>query len=330
VRREHQPFNAEGDPAVTRILKRAAIEQAIAGLDLIPLIEAGFAAYSAGRCNIPPVGELVMEKGEVHIKYGCITGDDYYVVKIASGFYGNPSLGLASGNGLMLVFNQNTGSLKTVLLDDGLLTDVRTAVAGAVAAKYLAPSRIERIGVIGTGVQARLQLEYLMPITPCRNIVACGRTPERLDAYRRDMEAKGFSVETTSDPSAVAARCQLIVTTTPSAVPLLRADDIRPGTHISAIGSDTPHKQELAADILSRAARLVVDSIPQCRLRGEVHKALEARAITEAKIEEIGNIILGKRPSRTADDEITVFDSTGVAVQDIQIAKAVAQAALPT
>ena len=315
---------------MTRILKRAAIEQAIAGLDLVPLIEAGFAAYSAGRCNIPPVGELVMEKGEVHIKYGCITGDDYYVVKIASGFYGNPALGLASGSGLMLVFDQHTGLLETVLLDDGLLTDVRTAVAGAVAAKYLAPSRIERIGVIGAGVQARLQLEYLMPITRCRNIVACGRTPERLDAYRRDMEAKGFAVETTNDPSVVAAHCQLIVTTTPSAAPLLRADDIRPGTHINAIGSDTPHKQELAADILSRAARVVVDSIPQCRLRGEVHKALAARAITEAKIEEIGSIILGKRPARTDDDEITVFDSTGVAVQDIQIAKAVAQTALPT
>ena len=89
---------------MTRILKRAAIEQAIAGLDLVPLIEAGFAAYSAGRCNIPPIGELVMEKGEVHIKYGCITGARYYVVKIASGFYGNPALGLAPGNGLMLVF----------------------------------------------------------------------------------------------------------------------------------------------------------------------------------------------------------------------------------
>jgi len=315
---------------VTRILKRAAIEQAIAGLDLVPLIEAGFAAYSAGRCNIPPIGELVMEKGEVHIKYGCITGDDYYVVKIASGFYGNPALGLASGSGLMLVFDQHTGLLETVLLDDGLLTDVRTAVAGAVAAKYLAPRRIERIGVIGAGVQARLQLEHLLPITRCRNIVACGRTPERLDAYRRDMEAKGFAVETTDDSAVVAARCQLIVATTPSAAPLLRADDIRPGTHITAICSDTPHKQELAADILSRAARVVVDSIPQCRLRGEVHKALATGAITEAKIEEIGSIILGQRPPRTDADEITVFDSTGLAVQDIQIAKAVAQTALPT
>ncbi len=313
---------------MTRVLERKAIERALAGLDLVPLIESGFAAYSAGKCNIPPVGELMMDKGEVHIKYGCITGGRYYVVKIASGFYENPALGLASSNGLMLVFDQATGVLETVLLDEGLLTDVRTAVAGAVAAKYLAPRRIECIGVLGTGMQARLQLEYLMSIVACRKVVACGRTPERLEAYRLDMEALGFEVATTSDPAVVAARCQLIVTTTPSMLPLLQARDIRGGTHISAFGSDTPHKQELAADILARASRVVVDSLAQCRLRGEVHQALKAGVIPESKIEEIGNIILARRPARTSDEEITVFDSTGLAVQDIQIATAVAQAAL--
>jgi ornithine cyclodeaminase len=118
---------------MTRVLTRDVIEQALSGIDLLPLMEAGFAAYSEGRCNIPPVGELMLEKGEVHIKYGCITGGRYYVVKVASGFYGNPALGLASSNGLMLVFDQATGALETVLLDEGMLTDVRTAVAGAVA-----------------------------------------------------------------------------------------------------------------------------------------------------------------------------------------------------
>lgn len=312
---------------MTRVLARDLIERTLAGLDLVPLIEAGFAAYSEGRCNIGPVGELMLDKGEVHIKYGCITGDRYYVVKVASGFYANPTLGLASSNGLMLVFSQQTGALEAVLLDEGLLTDVRTAVAGAVAAKHLAPSRVERIGVLGTGAQARLQVRYLLPIIACRKLVAYGRTPERLDAYRRDMEAIGFDVETTDDPAAVAARCQLIVTTTPSTVPLLRAGDIRPGTHISAFGSDTPHKQELDAGILARASRIVVDSIGQCRLRGEVHKALAAGTITDVGIDEIGNLILGRRPARTGDDQITLFDSTGLAVQDVQIATAVTQAA---
>jgi ornithine cyclodeaminase len=308
--------------AGTRVVQRAEIEAVLTNLDLMPLIEAGFAAYSAGHCNVPPVGELVMDKGEVHIKYGCITGDSHYVIKIASGFYGNPALGLPSGNGLMLVFSQATGALETVLLDEGHLTDVRTAVAGAIAAKYLAPSNIERIGIIGTGVQARLQLEHLQPVVSCRNVVVFGRTPERRDAFRRDMEAKGYSVETSDDPAEVAARCRLIVTTTAATAPLLWSGDVRPGTHISAIGSDTPHKQELDTAILTRATRVVVDSIPQCRLRGEASRALAAGAIAEAKLEEIGNIVLGHSPRRATADEITVFDATGVAVQDIQIAKA--------
>ena len=310
---------------MTRVLARDVIEQALAGIDLLPLMEAGFAAYSEGRCNIPPVGELMLEKGEVHIKYGCITGGRHYVVKIASGFYGNPALGLASSNGLMLVFDQATGALETVLLDEGLLTDVRTAVAGAVAARHLAPRQVEYIGVIGTGMQARLQMQYLMPIISCRKLIACGRTPQRLDDYRREMEALGFDVTTTDDPAVVGARCQMIVTTTPSEIPLLRAQDIRPGTHISAFGSDTPHKQELDAQILAQASRVVVDSIPQSRLRGEVHKALQADAIDPSKVEEIGAIINGQRPARNNDGEITVFDSTGLAVQDVQIATAVTQ-----
>ena len=137
------------------------------------------------------------------------------------------------------------------------------------------------------------------------------------------MEALGYAVQTTDDPGQVAAQCQLIVTTTPSTLPLLRAQDIRPGTHISAFGSDTPHKQELDAQILARASRVVVDSVAQSRLRGEVHKALGAGVITESRVEEIGAIVMGQRPARANDDEITVFDSTGLAVQDVQIATAV-------
>ena len=110
-------------------------------------------AYSEGRAVVPPVGELLLEKGEVHIKYGYIEGDDFYVIKIASGFYGNPKLGIPSGNGLMLLFSQQTGELVCTLKDEGLLTDVRTAVAGAIASKYLAPVNIQRIGIVGTGMQ---------------------------------------------------------------------------------------------------------------------------------------------------------------------------------
>jgi ornithine cyclodeaminase len=308
-----------------RIVERPEIEQALAGLDVLPLIEEGFVAYSDGRAVVPPVGELILEEGETHIKYGFIRGEPWYVIKIASGFYRNPERGLPSGDGMMLLFGQTTGRPVAVLLDHGHLTDVRTAAAGAIGARYLAPGRVERIGVAGTGVQARLQVRHLKPITACRAVLAWGRHREGLEAYRRDMAAEGFEVEVTRDPAELGA-CHLIVTTTPASEPFLRRDDIRPGTHITAIGSDVPHKQELDPGILARADLVVADSRSQCRSRGEIARALDAGAIAPDRVSELGDVIAGRASRRTADDQITVFDSTGVAVQDIQIASAVARA----
>jgi len=309
---------------VTRVHTRAAIERALAGLDLVPAIEAGFAALSEGRANVPPVGELIVEKGEVHIKYGAIAGDDRYVVKVASGFYGNPARGLASGNGLMLLFDQETGVPTDVLLDEGHLTDMRTAAAGAVAAKHLAPRDVGPVGIVGTGVQARLQLRLLRGVVPCERAVVWGRDSAKVARCRADMAAEGFEVAAAASAAELAAQCRLIVTTTPATAPLLMAADLRPGTHITAIGSDTPHKQELDATILARADRVVADSRAQALLRGEIHKAIAAGVLDRAKVVEIGEVIAGRAPGRTSPDQVTVFDSTGVAVQDIKIAAAVA------
>jgi ornithine cyclodeaminase len=309
-----------------RIAELDEIKEALAGLDLLPAIETGFVAYSQGRANVPPVGELLMDKGEVHIKYGCIEGDPNYVIKIASGFFANAALGLPWGNGMMLLFSQDTGAPVAMLLEQGYLTDVRTAVAGAIGAKYLAPKTVERIGILGTGVQARLQLDYLRPVVDCREVLVCGRTAERLAACAGDMAKMGFRVETTMAPGDLGPACNLIVTTTGASEPLIQAADLRPGTHISAIGSDTPEKQELETAVLARADLVVADSIPQCRLRGEIFQAMEAGDLTEDGLVEIGSIIAGEAPGRSADDQITVFDSTGVAVQDIMIARGVYEA----
>jgi len=210
-----------------QLIPRQEIEQILPGLDLMKEIEAGFVAYSQGRANIPPVGELILEKGEVHIKYGAITGDPYYVIKIASGFYGNAELGLSSSNGLMLLFSQTTGELLATLLDEGILTDARTAVAGAIAAKYLAPPHIECIGIVGTGLQARLQLQYLAPVTSCKKVMVWGRNVEALARYRKDMAASGYDVATTQDAGELGGCCNLIVTTTITEDPILRAEHIR-------------------------------------------------------------------------------------------------------
>ena len=309
------------------IIERSRIEELLAGLDLLPLLEDAFRAYSAGRANVPPVGELLLERGEVHIKYGAIRGDPCYVIKVASGFYGNPDLGLPSSNGLMLVFRQDTGEPEAILLDEGHLTDVRTAVAGAIGAKCLAPPEVERIGVLGTGAQARLQVRYLAPLFPTRHIVAWGRDRQRLEAYCTDMTAAGYEVLAAESPAEVAAHSQLIVTTTPATEPLLRAADIQPGTHINAIGSDTTEKQELHADVLGLADVVVGDSLEQCLTRGEIARALAAGAVEPREPIELGVLLAGEATGRTAAEQVTVFDSTGVAVQDIAVATAIVEAA---
>ena len=309
-----------------KIATLAQIKDVLPSLDLIPAIEEGFVAYSSGRATVPPVGELILDKGEVHIKSGYIEGEDFYIIKIASGFYGNPSLGLPSGNGCMLLFKQSTGESAAILLDEGHLTDVRTAVAGAVAAKYCAPRKVERIGIVGAGVQARLQLEWLTRVSACRDVLVWGPLAEELKNYEREMESHGFSVETTLDAAAILRTCNLVVTATPSKTPLLSAADLRPGTHITAVGSDTPDKQELDPEILAKADLIVADSLSQCRLRGEIHKALEAGRIREDRCIELGAVISGREKGRTSESQITVVDLTGVAVQDIKIATAVYRA----
>ena len=302
---------------------RKQIETVLPSLELVPLIEEGFVQYSAGNVVVPPVGELLFDRGDVHIKYGYVKGGEHYVVKIASGFCDNPTLGLPSGNGIMLVFRQETGELAGVLLDEGHLTDVRTAVAGAIAAKHLAPSQVRRIGIVGSGVQARLQLRYLAGVTACREVLVAGRREEALALYQEEMQAEGWHVATTQDFADVLQTSDLVVTTTPATQPLLHLPDLREGTHITAVGSDTADKQELAPEILGRADVVVADSIAQCLDRGEIHKAIESGVITKEELVELGDVIAGHAPGRTSGPQITVADLTGVAVQDIQIATAV-------
>jgi len=320
------------DRTGAEVVGRAEIERRLATVDVLAAMERAFLAYSAGRSVVPPVGELLFDDppGDAHIKYGYIKGDGVFVIKVATGFYRNPDRGLPGNSGLMLVFDAATGLPRAVLLDEGHLTNVRTAAAGAVAAKYLAPRAVEAIGVLGSGTQARLQAEMLKAVTPCRRLLLWARRPEPAEACARDLRAAGFTVAVVGSPAAVAAGANLIVTTTASTEPLLQAADIRPGTHITAMGSDTESKQELAAAILSKADRVVADAIPQSRLRGEIHQALKAGAIDESKIVELGRIISGEDVGRPDERAITVADLTGVAVQDIEIAKAVLQQGAPT
>ena len=310
---------------MTKVHGLEEIRKVTDSTDFTSAIEAGFVAYSDGKVVVPPVGELIFRDppGDTHIKYGYIVDDSVFVIKIASGFYGNVSLGLPSSSGLMLVFSQETGFVQSVLLDEGHLTNVRTALAGRIAARYLAPEQVDAIGVFGTGTMARMQVEYLATETDCRDVVAWGRSRESLDSYCKDMNALGFSVRPTLDSREVTQACNLIVTTTPAVEPLIVTDQLRPGTHITAMGSDTPEKQELDDGILERADLVIADSLSQCEVRGEIHHAIRSGRLTMDRVIELGDVIRNGTRARTTDDQITVADLTGVAVQDIQIAKAV-------
>ncbi len=294
----------------------------ISTADLIADLEKGFMAYSANKVVVPPVGHLSFQNppGDTHIKYGYIKNDDFYVIKVASGFYENPGLGLSSSNGLMLIFSQKTGELLAVLIDEGLLTDIRTAIAGAVCARRLAPGNLQSIGIVGTGIQARLQLRYLKEVTECRKVIVWGRNEAHLQAYKDEMTTEGWDIESTRSIETLTHSCRLIVTCTPSHSPLIHADNIQSGTHITAVGSDTEGKQELEADVFGLADIIIADSISQCSDHGELHFALKEHTISPDKIIELGQFI--SRDQKRADDkQISIADLTGVAVQDIQIAK---------
>jgi len=308
---------------MTKILDKTTIDKIIneaSHEDLITYIEKAFTAYSSHNAIVPPVGSLTFNDppGDMHIKYGYVRDDAHYVVKIASGFYKNPALGLSSSNGLSLVFNQKNGVLETILLDEGSLTNIRTAVAGAIVAKYMAPKNVKAIGIIGSGIQARLQLKYLKNIVNCTKVIVWGIDSNALQSYKEEMSKEGFDIEIASESKRLVRECNLIITTTPSESAIIFADDIQKGTHITAVGADTHGKQELDMAILEKAGLIVVDSLKQCRAHGEIHKAVNAGLLDNHQIIELGDVVFsGGIPGK--DDDITVADLTGIATQDIQI-----------
>ncbi len=317
-----------GAVSAARIVSLDELSAVLPALDLVPAIEAGFVAYSAGKAVVPPVGELLFDdpRGDAHIKYGYLLGDAVFVIKVATGFYANARLGLPGNSGLMLLFSATTGLLQTVLLDEGHLTNVRTALAGAVAAKWLAPADVDQIAVLGTGLQARMQAEACARVTGCRRVAVWGRRQDAVQDYADDMSAKGFDVIPARTVADATLASRLIITTTATERPLLRRADVAPGTHIIAMGSDTETKNEVDPALLGAVDRYVADSIAQCRTRGELRHAIEAGTRTADDVVELGHVIAGTAAGRTDPAQITLADLTGVAVQDIAIAKAVSAA----
>jgi ornithine cyclodeaminase/alanine dehydrogenase-like protein (mu-crystallin family) len=311
------------------VLREAEVRAALDMPSLIDAMSAAFDAYSSGRAEPPSVIHLDVpeSRGEIHVKAGHLHGADRYAIKVSSGFYASDP---PSYDGLVLVFDAADGRLAAILLDRGYVTDARTGAAGGLAARLLAPRTVRTVGVLGTGLQARYQLDALAAVRGFERVRVWGRDPDHTAKCVADLRGRGLpaaDIDVAAAPADAVEGVDVLLTCTASTEPLVRAEWLRPGMHVTAVGSDGPSKQELAVEVLGRADRLAVDSREQASRLGELHHALDAGVVEAGTAAELGEIVAGRRPGRTSEDQLTVADLTGVGVQDVAAAALVLERA---
>jgi ectoine utilization protein EutC len=293
-------------------------------LEAISIIEEAFTKLANNEVIMPPIMRVDIhdQNGEVDVKTAYIKGKGMFAIKVSSGFFNNYKLGFPSGNGLMMLISTKTGIPQAILLDNGYLTDVRTAAAGAIAAKYLSRENIETVGVIGAGGQARFQVRALKLVRNFKKVLVYSRSIERAKKYAEDMSVElGIEVEVADSAEMVVRNSDTVITTTPAKEPIIKAEWLHPGLHITAMGSDAEHKQELEAEVLVRADKIVCDTKEQCARLGELHHALDRGLLTsDSFIIELGQLTSKELIGRDNDEQITVCDLTGTGVQDTAIA----------
>jgi ornithine cyclodeaminase len=308
-----------------RILNEAELRSAVAlDLEAVDCVEQGFAALAGGGVVMPPILSMAIKEhnGEVDVKTAYVPGIDSFAIKISPGFFDNPKLGLPSTSGLMVLFSARTGQVEAVLLDNGYLTDVRTAAAGAVAARHLSRADAKSACIIGAGMQAQLQLHALCLVRPIEHALIWARDPQKAaQAAATARERLGIDVAAATDAGEAVAQADVIVTTTPSSTPVLKAAWLRPGQHVTAMGSDQVHKNELEPACFERADLYVPDRLSQTRMLGELRSAIAAGVVDAgASFAELGDIASGKAAGRPGEAAITIADLTGTGVQDTAIA----------
>lgn len=309
-------------PRDVRILTEADLRVAVP-LDqaAIDVVERAFAALATGEVVMPPIlsMEIAEANGEVDVKTAYIPGFEGFAIKVSPGFFDNPKLGLPSLNGLMILFSAKTGLVEALLMDNGYLTDVRTAAAGAVAALHLAPD-VETAGVIGTGVQARLQMQAAYLVRPFRRGLVWGRDRAKAEACATDLtKALDIDVRAEPEPARLVGESQLVVTTTPAREPVLIAEWLHPGLHVTAMGSDQSGKNEIDPAALAAANLYVCDRVSQCETSGELEAARAAGLMPDTP-PELGQIVTDPESGRQSASDITICDLTGTGAQDTAIA----------
>ena len=291
---------------------------------VIDVIDQAFATLATGEVVMPPILSMAIEEhhGEVDVKTAYVPGLDGFAMKISPGFFNNPNIGLPSLNGLVVVFDSRTGIVKTVLLDNGLLTDIRTAAAGAVAARYLAPNTIHTVGIFGSGTQAQLQLKALKLEHNFKRVLVCARDSKKAQHYAEKMATEiNCPIDVAQSARQCVEQSQYVITTTPAEQALIEANWLHENLHITAMGSDAPNKMELDPQIYNRVDRFIVDSQSQSIAQGELRPVFEAGLIDESvSVDELGELCAGLKPARETDKQITVCDLTGTGLQDTAIA----------
>ncbi|MAU21835.1 MAG: ornithine cyclodeaminase family protein [Martelella sp.] len=292
--------------------------------EVVACVENAFAALAGGKVVMPPILSLAIREanGEVDVKTAYVPGLDSFAIKVSPGFFDNPKIGLPSTSGLMMVFSARTGVLEALLLDNGYLTDMRTAAAGAVAARHCSREDSATVCIFGAGMQARLQLQALMLVRPVKRALIWARDIAKAEALaERVARENGIAAVAVADAEAAVSAADIVVTTTPATAPVLKADWLKPGQHVTAMGSDQHSKNEIEPACLARADAYVPDRQSQTAELGELRSAIAAGVMpSEKRFAELGDIITGAAKARLAPSDLTIADLTGTGVQDTAIA----------
>ena len=293
-------------------------------IKIIDCIESAFSELASGKVIMPPILSMPIKEynGEIDVKTAYLPSIDSFALKASPGFFDNPKIGLPSTSGLMILFSCKTGVLEALLLDNGYLTDIRTAAAGAVAARHLSRLDSSNVCIIGAGTQAKLQLTALNLVRPIQYANIWARNFEKASLVAEELSIKlGFQIQASNNISESVKSADIVVTTTPSTEPILKADWLHPGLHITAMGADQHTKNELDPNCLKLADLYVADSISQTVKQGELRAALDAKIIAlDKNFPELGQIINKTEEGRSSPKDITIVDLTGTGAQDTAIA----------
>jgi alanine dehydrogenase len=303
----------------TYIIKRSEIENVLGMGEYINIVEEAFKLYGEGKVQMPPKVYLSFDKGDLRCMPAYLASMKAAGVKNVNVHPGNKTLPAVMAT--ITLVDPETG-FPLAIMDGTYITQMRTGAAGGIAAKYLSREDSKAAGFIGAGVQAESQLEALLITRPgISRIAAYDINETNVKRFADEARTKyGFKVEKTTSVKEAVEATDIVVTTTPVRTPIVKAEHIRKGTHINAIGADAPGKQELETKILE-TARIVIDNWEQASHGGEINVALSKGIISRGNIyADLGEIVTGKKPGRESSEQITVFDSTGLAIQDIAAA----------